>query len=194
MRALDVFQARHQFAQRIFYDSLYERYSEAQLRTPPHPSMNSLIWIMWHVARVEDAGVTRFVAREDQLLHRDDWTTRLDVETQDNGFGATREQMLTLSQKINIAELRAYWQSVIEYTMSVLDRLTTEALDERLSTAEVRQVLVDEGVGHPNTAEEAIGIYSGWTRLEALYHFSVTHYYWHGGEVRTVEAMMKSDD
>lgn len=191
MTEFAVFKARHQFARRIFYDALPSRYSETQLRTSPHPTMNSLAWIMWHVARVEDAGVTRFVTGEPQVLQTGHWGDRLNVTVLDNGFGATPDEMRATSQQIDLGALYAYWQAVIDYTLSALDRLTPERLAEVLAPEEVRSVLVIEGVGHPRTQEEAIPIYTGWTRREALYHFSVTHYYWHGGEVRTIEPLLK---
>ncbi len=191
MTEFDVYRARHQFARRIFYDNLFDRYTDAQLRTPPHPSMNTLVWLMWHIARVEDTGVTRFVTREPQVLHSGAWNDKLKLSVAHNGFGATHDEMLAISQDVDMAALRAYWQAVIDYTLGALDRLTPERLTEVLSPEEVQQVITDEGVGHAQTQQEAMGIYSGWTRREALYHFSLTHYYWHGGEVRTIEGMMR---
>ena len=62
MRLKNVFKARHEFAREVFYNYLRENWSEDQLRKSVYPSMNSVVWVMWHVARVEDAGVMRFVA------------------------------------------------------------------------------------------------------------------------------------
>ena len=47
------------------------------------------------------------------------------------------------------------------------------------------------GVRATLLTDDTIPIYSGWTRLEALYHFSTTHYYWHGGEIRTLEGILR---
>jgi hypothetical protein len=191
VRAIDVFKARHRFAREIFYNDLRYNHDEHTLRTPPHPTTNSLIWVLWHVARVEDAGVTRFVTRDDQVLHSGDWNKRLRIDVEHFGFGAPREEMLQISQQIDIDALHNYWHAVIDYTMTALNALTPEILDEVLTEDEVRHVLFTEGVALPEMTE-AVSIYSGWTRLEALYHFSVTHYYWHGGEVRTLEGMIRS--
>ncbi len=191
MRALDVFRARHEFAREIFYDDLFDDHTEEQLRTPQHPTMNSLIWLVWHIARVEDTGVTRFVTREEQVLASGNWNEKLGLDVQHNGFGALREEMVEISNTVDMDGVRAYWQAVIDYTMDALPRLAPEALDEVLSPEEVREVIAVEGVGHPRAIEAGIEVYTGWTRLEALYHFSTTHYYWHGGEVRTIEGLMR---
>lgn len=191
MRAIDVFKARHLFARDIFYDDLWDRYDETTLRTPAHPTANSLLWIFWHIARVEDAGVTRFVTKEAQLLHRDNWNAKLGTDITHFGFGSTQEEMLKVSAALDINAVRDYWNAVIAYVFAAVDTLSPETLDELLTDDEVRTVLSDEGVAPPRVLEETIPIYSGWTRLEALYHFSTTHYYWHGGEIRTLEGILR---
>lgn len=191
MRAIDVFKARHKFAREIFYDDLYGRYTEQQLRTPAHPNMNSLLWILWHVARVEDAGVTRFVTGDEQVLKSGNWNVKLGLDIEHFGFGSVNTEMLEISQKLNISAVREYANAVKDYTMQAVDKLTPERLDEVLSVDEVRRVLFVENVALPDL-NELLFIYPGWTRLEALYHFSMTHYYWHGGEVRTIESILNS--
>lgn len=192
LRALAVFKARHQFATSIFYDALWEDYDEAQWRTPAHPSMNTLAWIMWHVARVEDAGVSRFVAQQPQLLDDGAWNERLglDVGLRHFGYQMTHEEMLALSASINLEALRLYQAAVAQHTFDLLETFTPELLDETLSQADVNHVLFQEGAAQAQSTD-LLGIYSGWTRLEALYHFSTTHYYWHGGEVRTIEGLLR---
>ncbi|MEO1056465.1 MAG: DinB family protein [Actinomycetota bacterium] len=61
MHEPDLSAARHRFAREIFYDELWNDWTEAQLRTPPHHTMNSLAWILWHVARIEDVGEVRTI-------------------------------------------------------------------------------------------------------------------------------------
>ena len=41
-----------------FFDTL----SDEQMRHRPQPMVNSLAWLIWHMARVEDAGINRLVA------------------------------------------------------------------------------------------------------------------------------------
>jgi len=191
MRALDVFKARHSFAYDIFFSELFDRYTEEQLRTRPHPSMNSLLWVLWHVARVEDVGVTRFVMREEQVLNTGDWNKKLNLTNLDFGFGASHDEATQITEKLDVDGVREYARAVHDYTYDLLTRVTPEQLDETLSRDEVQQVMGDEKAGLPVVLNEVLEIYSGWTRLEALFHFSVTHYYWHGGEVRTIEGMLK---
>ncbi len=51
------------------YDALYgfwlgemwKNIPEILMRQRPHPRVNSIAWIVWHLTRVEDAGLNRFV-------------------------------------------------------------------------------------------------------------------------------------
>lgn len=191
IRALEVFKARHEFAFDIFYSELLNDWTEEQLRTIPHESMNSLLWVIWHVARVEDVGVTRFVMQEEQVLKSGNWNDKLGVTDIHFGFGSGHDVMVAMNQKFDVNGVWDYFKAVREYTYDAITRVTPEQLDEVLSRDEVNKVMRIEGVGLPIVLDEVENIYSGWTRLEALNHFSMTHYYWHGGEVRTIEGMLR---
>lgn len=187
-----VFKKRHQFARDIFYDYLFDEYTEAQLRTPAHESMNSLIWNMWHVARVEDSGATRFVTGDEQILKSGNWNAKMNVDELSFGYGMSREDMITLSENISFEGLRGYWDAVIDYTFTALDSLTEERMDDIITVEERDRILINEGVGYEHIKED--NPYAGMTRRDALYHFSVLHYYWHGGEVRTIQAWLRSQE
>jgi len=65
--------------QRIHSDAvprLLEQLSELQVRSRPSPSVNSVAWIIWHMARTEDFGINRFVTDREQVLS-EAWLQRL---------------------------------------------------------------------------------------------------------------------
>lgn len=192
MQLLDAFKARHRWAIDIFYGYLWDEYDEAAWRTPAHPKLNTLAWNVWHVARVEDAGVSRFVAQVPQLLDEGDWNPKLNLDLRLRNFGyqMTREQMLEVSEKVNLAALRDYFTAVGARTLTLIDDIAPETFAQQLSADEVSHVLFQEHAALAQSTD-LVAIYSAFTRLEALYHFSMTHYFWHGGEVRTIQGMMR---
>ena len=58
------------------YDALYSSYlgeiwktvPADLMRERPHPQVNSIAWNLWHLTRVEDAGLNRFVVDRAQVL------------------------------------------------------------------------------------------------------------------------------
>ena len=51
--------------------------SDEQMRTPPCPGVNTLTWLVWHMARVEDIGLNRFVTDGEQVFDGGGWGRRL---------------------------------------------------------------------------------------------------------------------
>lgn len=162
MRSIDTFRPRYNFAYELFYQDLFERYTESQLRSTPHPTSNSLIWVLWHVARVEDSGVTRFVTGDEQVLITGGWQEKLGIKAAHYGFGSSREEMLEISRTVSVSAVEGYFNAVRHYTLSHLDqlKLNPKRLDEVLSEAEVYQVILVEGVALSHMTE-AVEVYTG---------------------------------
>lgn len=59
--------------------------TEAQMRMRPHPAVNTIVWLVWHMARCEDVPMNRFVANRPQVLGEGNWLKRLNLSRQDIG-------------------------------------------------------------------------------------------------------------
>ena len=76
MDALSFLLLRYGDLHRGLVDDLLSRLSEAQVRGRPHPGVNTVAWLLWHTARVEDVGVNRFLADRPQVFD-EKWLDRL---------------------------------------------------------------------------------------------------------------------
>ena len=47
---------------------IFGELSDDQMRMRPGPGLNSLVWLLWHMARTEDAAVNPVVAARPQVL------------------------------------------------------------------------------------------------------------------------------
>lgn len=147
---------------------IQERFSQltdAQMRLRPHPHMNSIAWLLWHMARSEDMGINRLVANRPHVLEEEGWARRLHLSRQDMGTGMTDEEVSEFSARVDTAERRAYHAAVGRRTQEVVRGLRPEELDEVPDPAHIRQVLYEEGVLGPNAgwvAELYVGQPKGW--------------------------------
>jgi len=86
MDAIDFFALHygrlHLQVERDFLHSL----SDAQLRLRPQ-DLNSIAWLVWHMARCEDALSLVLVGRP-QVLDEADWLPRLQLSMRDVGTGS----------------------------------------------------------------------------------------------------------
>jgi hypothetical protein len=64
------------------------------LARPPEPGANTIAWLIWHLARVEDSHVAELL-EEDQLWAGGDWAGRFGLapDPGDTGYGHTPEQV-----------------------------------------------------------------------------------------------------
>jgi uncharacterized damage-inducible protein DinB len=62
MDAIQFFLCRHQPVHRLVIERLLDEPNETQIRRRPIEGVNSIAWLVWHIARAEDLAINRFVA------------------------------------------------------------------------------------------------------------------------------------
>lgn len=147
MDALDFFLLRYDETHRALVKDLLASLSEAQLRGRAHPGVNTVAWLVWHSARIEDVGVNRFVVDRPQVL--DAWADRLGAGRRDVGTGMTDAEVDALSTAIDLTALRGYWDAVTERTAAVIPTLRGTDIDTVADPDHVRKVCVGEGIVAP---------------------------------------------
>jgi uncharacterized damage-inducible protein DinB len=103
--------------------------SPDELTRPPAPGANTVGWLVWHLARVQDDHVAE-VAGRPQVWQEGDWAGRfgLDAGTTETGYGWSAEQVAGLRPESGEA-LVAYYDAVAERTTDFLRTLTDADLD-----------------------------------------------------------------
>lgn len=71
-------------------DQVFSGLTDQQMRARPAKGLNSLVWLLWHMARVEDVGVNLIVTAGQQVLD-EGWSSRLGVLRTDVGNGMTED-------------------------------------------------------------------------------------------------------
>ena len=102
----DAFNKEHEFLMDALSDLTPE---EAAWR--PGPEANPIVWILWHMLRVEDMWFQFFIQRNSEIWERDGWNEKFGLPTRDNGFGHTAEQVASFPA-LDIRELVSYGDAV----------------------------------------------------------------------------------
>lgn len=170
-------------------DRLFDQMSDAQLRYRPQPVLNSVAWIIWHMARAEDSGVNRFVVDRPQVFDEGNWGECMQIPIRHHGGGMADAEVTALSQRIDLPALRAYYQAVRARTVEVVSTLTPDYLAEIPDTANRLRQIFAEGIVPPTRSRERLP-YPGWSRGELLIHLAMTHNYGHLYEVCTVCSLL----
>ena len=107
MDAIGLFLTRYGDLHRGLVDGLLSGLPEARLRGRPHPGVNTIVWLLWHSARIEDLSLNRFLADRPQVLD-DGWLERLGVARRDVGTGMSDTEVNELSARVGLqADLTA---------------------------------------------------------------------------------------
>ncbi|RRR98642.1 mycothiol transferase [Glycomyces terrestris] len=103
--------------------------AQEDLDARPGPEANSIAWLVWHIARVQDDHVSEVAGRE-QVWTADGWAERfgLPLREGDIGYGHTSEQAGEV-KGVPGAELVAYYEAVHAQTLAYVAGLTAPDLD-----------------------------------------------------------------
>lgn len=187
MDAIDFFLLRYETLHRTLLDDLLQGLTDAQVRGRPHPGVNTIAWLIWHAARVEDVGVNRFVVDGAQVLDSG-WLERLDGR-RDVGTGMTDSEVDALSTRLDLAALRGYWDAVTRRTLDVVATLPGQDLGAVVPADRVKRVCTDEGAVAPGAEWLTEFWGKGRTRGWVLAQTPLLHVYGHYFEARVAAGL-----
>ena len=119
---------------------------EEQYRVCPRPGMNSIAWLLWHTARIEDITLSFLVFNQTQVLLREDWAARLGLPLRDVGAGMDESDVANLSAQISIRGLLDYRAAVGRNTQSGALQLQATQLKEIVPASTVQQLVADGSI------------------------------------------------
>jgi uncharacterized damage-inducible protein DinB len=184
-----LFLQRHAVLYDFYLESFWKVISEDLMRQRPHPGVNSIAWILWHMTRVEDSGLNRFVADRPQVLDDEPWMQRMNAPWRHNGGGMNFEEVDALSQRVDLPALHEYSRAVQRRTHEIVDQIDQVDLGETLQAERASKILIDEGLGHSNAADLAKW-YTGWSKGRSLMTFGLTHPNQHVGEMGVIASLL----
>jgi hypothetical protein len=144
-----------------FEDEILGDLSEKAMRLIPKNSNHSLVWIIWHLARVEDVTMNLLVANGQQVLNGDDWLKRMKIKNRNTGNGMNDRDVAGLSAKIDLNGLRAYRLAVGRATRKTVMKLKPEDFKRKVEPARI-QLIWDEKA----MVEGGRGIVNYWSKRD----------------------------
>lgn len=131
----------------------------------PTPDANTIAWLIWHSARVQDAQLCD-IAGIEQVWFRDGWVDRfaLDLPRDAHGYGHTPEDVAKVRAPAEL--LAGYYRAVHKVTLEFVASVTPEELEKVIDkrwnppvTASARLVsIIDDCAQHLGQAAYVRGI------------------------------------
>jgi hypothetical protein len=146
-------------------DELTEGLTDERANYRPTPNANSIAWLIWHSARVQDIQLAP-IAGIEQVWTHDGWVDRfgLDLPRNDTGYGHGPDEVTKVRVPVDL--LAGYYHDVHKVTLEFVDRVTAEDLARIVDknwdppvTASARLVsIIDDCAQHLGQAAYVLGI------------------------------------
>ena len=101
-------------------DAVWEGLTEEAIRCIPLNHEHSIIWNIWHIARIEDITMNLLIAGTPQVLSEADWPNRMRVKARDTGNTMNSQEVKNFSLRVDIEALRAYRNAVGRRTREII--------------------------------------------------------------------------
>lgn len=127
-------------------DELWEGLDKKTFVTMPTKEDVTIAWNIWHITRIEDLTVNILIADEIQEFKRQNWPARLNIEVSDTGNAMSDDEIISLSEKINMEELREYRKAVGKRTREVILKLKPDDFKKKVQKNRLNHILDEGGV------------------------------------------------
>jgi hypothetical protein len=153
------------------------------MRVRPREDLNSLAWLLWHIARAEDVIVNSVLSERPQVFDAT-WMKRLGITRRDFGTGMTSPEVTELTQQIDIGALREYRDAVGLRTREVVSGFKPQDWEGQVTAGAVERVAAEGAFGA--RTETFVKMFPGRPRTMMLSGIALFHPSGHMGEAGTV--------
>ena len=138
-----------------YLDSLYKALdglNKNELKWQPSLESNNIIYLVWHMARVEDNWINQIIGGNKTVWSLNNWSKKLNIEENDYGKGYLKEDISDLPD-MNINDVLKFYKQQRDQSISIINELSDEDLnrDYKRLTGELKKgywilghVLVEE--------------------------------------------------
>ena len=118
----------------------------------PTSKDETIAWVLWHIARLEDLTMNILVAQKEQIFNQE-WKKRLNVAITDTGNALSDDEIMELSREINIGELLHYRNAVGQRTREIISVLNAVDIKRKVRLADLDIILSAGGVTQQETSK-----------------------------------------
>lgn len=141
-----------------------EPLSQEQLTHRPAENVNSIAFVLWHYARIEDNLIHSQVAGVQSIWDSEKWYERFGLDAEASGMGFADEQVGDFKPAKEV--LLEYCSAVWSATPPLVEALSDEDLDR---------------APNPDRPRMTLG--------RSIANFTIGHGFWHLGDVRFIKGM-----
>jgi hypothetical protein len=129
-----------------FEDELWTDLDENSFRTMPTVKDETIAWSLWHLTRIEDITMNILISGGTQIINESNWLEMLNVQVCDTGNSMTDEEIIDLSSKLHMQELRKYRMAVGRKTREIIQNFQPTDLKRKMKPDRLQRILEEGAV------------------------------------------------
>jgi DinB superfamily len=172
-----------------YQDEVLKALSEAQMRCQLPGYVNSVVWMLWHITRIEDATMNVLLADSPQVFHQGGWQGRIGCPYADVGNEMTVADIGTLSEAINVHALLAYRVAVGQRTQEIAQNLLLADLKGKPLPERLESLVLDGTIRE--SARWLLTYWGGHPKTNLLLMPASRHCFVHFNEIRRMSPKLR---
>lgn len=173
-----------------YADEIFSGVAEVDYRQIPSGEEHSLLWVLWHITRIEDITMRVLIEDADQEYFSGGWKEKLASPVHHTGNDAPPADILSLSQEVDPLQVHDYRVAVGRNTRFLVKSLDWDDLRLKVPPERLDR-LVQEGAVLP----QARGVLAYWgkrTVLELLLMPSTRHLMVHLNQAWSIKSKLRT--
>jgi hypothetical protein len=177
---------QRQFANLLLEAGSIRRLTPEQMRACPTPEMNTVAWLIWHIARCEDVTINTVARGVPQVLVAGGWREKAGLADPRIGTGMTHAEVEAFSAAVDLDALCAYRREVVAQTAAWIAEVDEADLDRQFDIRERLSVV------EPIVGGNAEWLYDAWTKPVGFFlgYSAIAHVYTHLGEIQAISGLL----
>jgi hypothetical protein len=131
-----------------YEDDLLNDLDEQGFRSIPRNREHSVVWVVWHLSRIEDVVMNILVADRDQVFEKGHWQAKTNSPIKHTCNGTGIDVTASISKALDLTSLREYRYAVGWATREIVPTLTSDDFKRKPEPAQLQRIL-DEGAVLP---------------------------------------------
>lgn len=133
-----------------------------EYRIMPTSKDETIAWVLWHMARIEDLTMNILIANGNQLFDSG-WKEQLNAFISDTGNALSDDGIMELSCQLNIEKLIDYRTAVGRRTRDIVTSLSADDMKRKVSVQGLESIKQSGGV---TNQEESLWLLDFWGRKD----------------------------
>ncbi|WP_167955808.1 DinB family protein [Anaerosporobacter faecicola] len=143
-------------------DALKEGLTDEQYAIMPTKKDETIAWVIWHIARIEDLTMNILMMDKSQVFDKE-WNERLGVSVCDTGNAWSDQEIIAFSKQVDKKELWEYRNEVGRQTRENVMQLSQEDCKRKVSKEGLERIRLEGGV---TNQEESIWLLDFWGKKD----------------------------